>query len=69
MAKKSSQRLVIEQIHSTIGRSPKQREVLRGLGLRRIGQRVERPDSPRVRGAIERVAHLVKVEVVADDGS
>lgn len=67
MAKKSSGKLVIEQIHSTIGRSRKQREVLRGLGLRRIGQRVERPDSPRVRGAIEKVAHLVKVED-ADDG-
>ena len=61
MARKQK-KLVIQQVRSTIGRPPKQREALRGLGLRHIGQRVEREDNPRVRGAIRLVAHLVKVE-------
>lgn len=53
--------LVIEQVRSAIGASRRQREILRGLGLRRIGHRVERPDTPGVRGAIRLVDHLVVV--------
>jgi len=55
-------KLIIQQVRSTIGRPRKQREALRGLGLRRIGQSVEREDTPRVRGAINVVSHLVKVQ-------
>jgi len=55
-------KLVIEQVRSKIGRPKAQRLALRGLGLRKIGQRVERDDSPRVRGQINVVRHLVKVE-------
>lgn len=55
-------KLVIEQVRSKIGRPKPQREALIGLGLRRIGHRVEREDSPRVRGQINVVRHLVKVE-------
>ena len=55
-------KLVIEQVRSKIGRPKAQRQALLGLGLRRIGQRVEREDSPRVRGQINVVRHLVKVE-------
>ncbi len=55
-------KLVIEQVRSKIGRPKPQREALLGLGLRRIGHRVEREDSPRVRGQINVVRHLVKVE-------
>ncbi len=55
-------KLVIQQVRSTIGRPRKQREALLGLGLRRIGHRVERDDTPRVRGAINVVSHLVRVE-------
>jgi len=58
MAKK----LVIEQVRSTIGRPRKQREALRGLGLRKIGHQVEHEDNPRVRGQINVVSHLVKVD-------
>lgn len=57
-------KIVIQQLRSTIGRPKSQREALRGLGLRRIGQRVEREDTPSVRGQIEVVSHLVKVEEV-----
>lgn len=38
---------------------------LRGLGLRRSGDSNELPDSSSVRGAVARVAHLVRVEPVA----
>jgi large subunit ribosomal protein L30 len=58
MAKK----LIIEQTRSKIGRPKPQHEALKGLGLRRIGHRVERDDSPRVRGQINVISHLVKVE-------
>ena len=63
MAKKPG-KLMIEQVRSTIGRPQAQKDALRGLGLRRIGHKVERDDLPRVRGSIDKVAHLVKVQEV-----
>ncbi|MDR2379162.1 MAG: 50S ribosomal protein L30 [Bifidobacteriaceae bacterium] len=54
--------LKITQIKSGIGGRRNQRETLRSLGLRKIGQSVERPDGPVVRGMVRTVAHLVKVE-------
>ncbi len=52
--------------HSRIGSTPKQREVLRGLGLRRINSSVLRLDNPAIRGMVTKVLHLVEVEAVAD---
>lgn len=46
---------------STIGTPAKLRKVVRGLGLRRIGQVVERPDGPATRGMVKKVPHLVEV--------
>lgn len=46
---------------STIGAPKKLRKVVRGLGLRRIGQVVERPDGPATRGMVAKVPHLVEV--------
>jgi large subunit ribosomal protein L30 len=51
----------IEQVRSPIGRPRPQREVLRSLGLRRIRHVVERPDTPAVRGMVEKISHLVRV--------
>ena len=51
----------IEQVKSPIGYPKKQREVLRGLGLRRIRHVVEREDSPAVRGSVKKIAHLVRI--------
>jgi len=56
--------LRIKQVRSTISHPAKQREVLRTLGLRRIGMSVERPDNAAVRGSIRAVNHLVSVEVL-----
>ena len=56
--------LKITQVRSTIGGRQKQKDTLRTLGLRRIGQSVVREDRPEVRGAVRTVAHLVTVEEV-----
>ncbi len=56
--------LKVTQTKSKIGGTSAQRESLRSLGLRRIGQVVVRPDSPEVRGMIKAVRHLVTVEEV-----
>lgn len=46
---------------SAIGYGADQKETIRRLGLRRLGQTVEHPDSPTLRGMISRVTHLVDV--------
>ena len=53
---------VIKQVRSANCTNGKQRDTLRSLGLRRIGQTVERPDSPQLRGMVHAVRHLVVVE-------
>ncbi|HGJ5883086.1 MULTISPECIES: 50S ribosomal protein L30 [Arsenophonus] len=52
----------ITQFRSTIGRLPKHKATMIGLGLRRIGHTVEREDTPAVRGMINLVSYMVKVE-------
>ncbi|WGO83379.1 50S ribosomal protein L30 [Arsenophonus apicola] len=52
----------ITQVRSSIGRLPKHKATLTGLGLRRIGHIVEREDTPAIRGMINLVSYMVKVE-------
>lgn len=52
----------VTQTRSSIGRLPKHKLSLRGLGLRRIGHTVEVEDTPSVRGMINQVYYMVKVE-------
>ncbi len=59
MAKKT---IKVTQVKSGIGRLPKHRATLVGLGLRRINHTVELEDTPSVRGMINRVNYMVKVE-------
>jgi large subunit ribosomal protein L30 len=47
---------------SPIGYSVRQKNTVRALGLRRLGQVVEHKDTPVIRGMIDKVSHLVKVE-------
>ena len=54
--------LKVTQYRSGIGTKPKQRGTLRALGLRRINHTVELPDRPEIRGMVEKVPHMVKVE-------
>ncbi|WP_028841358.1 50S ribosomal protein L30 [Thermodesulfobacterium hveragerdense] len=57
-------KLKITLVRSKYGRTPNQRENLKGLGLKKIGQTVLREDTPMIRGMIKKVSHLVKVEEV-----
>jgi large subunit ribosomal protein L30 len=57
-------RLKVTQLKSEIGGKQNQRDTLRTLGLRRIGDVVVRDDRPEVRGMVRTVAHLVAVEEV-----
>ena len=54
--------LKVTQTKSRIGRLPKHRATLTGLGLRRIGHTVEVEDTPSVRGMINKVYYMVSVE-------
>jgi large subunit ribosomal protein L30 len=58
----SEKKLRIKLVRSLVGRPRKQREVVRGLGLRRINSEVTKKDCPEVRGMVTKVSHLVNVE-------
>lgn len=55
--------IVLTQNRSVIGRPQRQRLVIKGLGLRRIGHTVHVKDTPAIRGMIEKVHHLISVAV------
>jgi large subunit ribosomal protein L30 len=57
-------KLRITQTGSGLGRPPKQRVILRTLGLGKMHRTVELPNNPAVRGMVKKVIHLVKVEEV-----
>ncbi|NQX29614.1 50S ribosomal protein L30 [Microbacteriaceae bacterium VKM Ac-2854] len=56
--------LKVTQIKSKVSEKQYQRDTLRSLGLRKIGQTVVRPDDSQNRGYVKTVAHLVKVEEI-----
>jgi len=56
--------LKVKQMKSAIGRKQNQRETLRSLGLKRIGDVVVKEDRPEIRGMVQTVRHLVTVEEV-----
>jgi large subunit ribosomal protein L30 len=59
-------RLKVEQKKSKIGCKQNQRETLRALGLKRIGDVVVKEDRPEIRGMVHTVRHLVTVSVIED---
>lgn len=59
MAKAS---IKVTQVKSTYGRLKNHRACIAGLGLRRIGHTVEVEDTPSIRGMINRVHYMVRVE-------
>ncbi|MDR3202582.1 MAG: 50S ribosomal protein L30 [Bifidobacteriaceae bacterium] len=56
--------LKVKQIKSGIGGKRNQRETLRTLGLKRIGDTVVKEDRPEFRGMVKTVSHLVTVEEI-----
>lgn len=63
MAKKTEpKRLRITLVKSPIGYSKRQKATVRALGLRRMNQSVEQKDVPEIRGMVNAISHLVRVE-------
>lgn len=54
----------ITWVKSAIGYPKQQKATVSALGLRRLGETIEKANSPAIRGMIDRVGHLVSVEVV-----
>ena len=60
-------KLKITLVKSMIGRPEKHRKVLRGMGLRKMNKSIQLEDTPSIRGMIEAVSHLVRVEESGDE--
>jgi large subunit ribosomal protein L30 len=57
-----AKKITVRLVRSMIGRPEKQRLVLRGMGLTKLQKVVQLPDTPQVRGMLDKVKHLVRVE-------
>ena len=63
MAKKAADKKIkVTLVKSPIGAVPKHRKTVEALGLRKMNHTVELPDNEAVRGMVQQVCHLVKVE-------
>ena len=65
MAKK----LQITWVKSAIGYSRGQKETIRALGFKRLGESLVKEDCPVIQGMVEKVRHLLEIEGVGDEGS
>ena len=59
-----AEKLRITLVKSTICAVPKHKKTVEALGLRKLNKTVEMPDNAAVRGMVQQVRHLVKVEEV-----
>jgi large subunit ribosomal protein L30 len=59
-------KLRVTQVRSTIGHIARNRGTIRALGLKRIGDTVELPDSEMTRGMVRQVRFLVSVEEIPE---
>ena len=57
----SNAKIKIQYYRSVIAFPKTQKEIVRGLGLRKLNQVVERPDTPSMRGAVAKVPHLLRI--------
>ena len=56
-----SSRLQITLIKSTIGKPKKHRDIVAGLGLKKLNHSVEHADTPEIRGMISKISHMLNV--------
>lgn len=49
-------------VKSAAGYSPDQKQTIRSLGFNRLNETVEKPDTPDIRGMVNKVRHLVVIE-------
>jgi len=54
----------VTQVRSKIGRPERQKRTLEALGLRKMNQSVEHEATPQIRGMVEAISHLVRVEEI-----
>jgi len=62
-------RLRITYVKSAIGYTVRQKRTIEALGLRRLGDVVEQDDTPVIRGMVQKVQHLVRVEEVGHEAA
>lgn len=62
-------RLKITLKRSPIGYNETQKRTVRALGLRKLHQTVIHEDNPSIRGMLQRIPHLVQVEVIEEVAS
>lgn len=53
--------LQITLVKSTIGKPKKHRDIVAGLGLKKLNHSVEHADTPQVRGMISKISHMLNV--------
>lgn len=61
MSEKAQRTIRIKWVRSGIGFTYHQKRIVRSLGLKKLNQEVERPDTPQIRGLVAKVPHLVKI--------
>ena len=69
MSKHETGQLRITLVRSTIGRPSVQERTEKALGLRKLNSVVVRPDNPSIRGMVNSISHLVKVEELSGDAT
>ncbi len=62
MAKKKTKQIKVTLVRSPIGFQPKHRECVRGLGLKRMNHTVLLEDTPSIRGMVNKINYLLRVE-------
>jgi large subunit ribosomal protein L30 len=62
-----SKKIKVTQIKSTIGKLQNQKLTMRALGIKKLHQSVVHADTPAVRGMVNCVKHLLKIEEVDGD--
>jgi len=58
---KEAAKIKIQYYRSVIAFPAKQKEIVRSLGLHKLNQVVERPDTASMRGAVAKVPHLLRI--------
>ncbi len=59
--------LRIKQVRSQIGSSKRQKDTLKALGIKHINETVVQPDTPVIRGMVNKVSRFVEVEEINGD--
>jgi large subunit ribosomal protein L30 len=59
--KKAGKVIRLQQYKSAIGYNKKQKQTIEALGFKRLGQTLEKTDTPQIRGMVNKIPHLVRI--------